>query len=148
MTSKTPQEALLDQPVGIRSFIASLTDQSHQESFRLARVGSLSAIGDTEIGLTHGPHAFQTLSFAFGDAAEKTLADRNHASTDELLPLVDFLIDATAHQDPSCVLHAVGIMVGEGFSITATHRHAHLTTLMLRLGEPTTGIRAELTWLT
>jgi hypothetical protein len=113
-------------------------------------VGSLSAIGAIEIGLTNGPNAFQTLTIAYADfdSAQKTLANRNHASTDELLPLVDFLIDATAHQDPSCVLHAVGIMVGEGFSITSTHRHAHLTTLMLRLGEPTTGIRAELTWLT
>jgi hypothetical protein len=145
MTTKTIDQVLLNQPAGIQALVADLTNASSLDSFNLRRCGSLSAIGNTEIGLACGPHAFQTIAISYGDSVEKTLAARNPADTEGLRPLVEFLTESK--NLPTSVVRAAGILVGHGFRITAVNRLSTMTTVVLNIGEPITGIRAEMTWL-
>jgi len=143
--TKTINQVLLDQPAGIQTLVADLTNASSSDSFNLRRCGSLSAIGNTEIGLACGPHAFQTIAISYGDSAEKTLAARNPNDTEGITPLVDFIRESK--NLPTSAVRAAGILIGHGFRITAVNRLSTMTTVVLHLGEPVTGIRAEMTWL-
>jgi hypothetical protein len=144
--TKTTNQILLDQPAGIQSLVADLTNASSPDSFNLRRCGSLSAIGNTEIGLACGAHAFQTIALSYCDSAAQTLATpaADTLVTEALQPMAEFL---ELRNTPPSVVRAAGILIAHGFAITAVNQLSTMTTVVLQIGKPARGIRAEVTWL-